>query len=70
MTGDEESASVPGPRCWIEKRSRRGLGSTRHKVGHMGKGGAAFTQPQREVPFQSVHHMGLGTEALSSSPVT
>ena len=34
-----------------DTRLRRGLGSTRHKGGHMGKGGAAFTQPQRGVPF-------------------
>ena len=36
----------------------------------MGKVGAAFTQPQRRALFQFVQHMGTGTEALSSSPVT
>ena len=53
-----------------DTRSRRGLGSTRHKRGHMGNGGAAFIQPQRGAPFQSVQHMGPGTAPLSSSPVT
>ena len=33
--------------------------------GHMGKGGAAFSQPQSGAPFQFVQHMGPGAEALS-----
>ena len=35
----------------------------------MGKGGAAFSQPQSGAPFQFVQHMGPGAEALSKSPV-
>ena len=37
----------------------------------MGKGGAAFTSATAKGgPVQSLQHMGPGTEALSSSPVT
>ena len=37
----------------------------RHKGGHMGEGGAAFSQLQSGALFQFVQHMGPGAEALS-----